>query len=76
MKKYECGRCSYSCDGLQEFGDHPCLGTNPVLASLSRVFYFPDFKIDLRAVVKESIQKARASLAVDRIEDALRRGEL
>jgi hypothetical protein len=76
LKKYECGRCSYSCDGLQEFGDHPCLGANPVLAALGRVFYFKDFKMDMMAVVKASIQKHRVRLAVDGIEDAVRRGEL
>jgi hypothetical protein len=47
-----------------------------VLAALGQVFYFPDFKIDMRAHVKESIKKHRIRAAVDGIEDALRRGEL
>jgi hypothetical protein len=76
LKKYECGRCSYSCDELQEFGDHPCFGANHVLAALGQVFYFKDFKMDMRAVVKESIQKHRVRVAVDGLEDAIRRGEL
>jgi hypothetical protein len=76
LKKYQCGRCTYGSDDLEEFGAHICVGANPMLAALGGVISTPWFTIDLTQAVKESIEQHRVQAAVDGLEDALRRGEL
>lgn len=76
MPKYKCGRCPFSSDDLQQFGAHPCVGDNPMVAALSGVISLPDFRIDLGKVVLEKIEEHKVKSAVDRLEDALRQGDL
>jgi len=76
LKKYQCGRCPFGSDDLEEFGAHICVGANPMLAALGGMISTPEFTIDLTMAVKESIEQRRVQTAVDGLEDALRRGEL
>ena len=74
MSKYLCGRCHQGFDDLQVFGNHICLGDNPILAALSNI-NLGEYSIDLRKVVEEAVEKVRIQKAVDSLEDGLRRGD-
>jgi len=47
-----------------------------MVAALSGVISLPDFRIDLGKVVLEKIEEHKVKSAVDRLEDALRQGDL
>jgi len=76
VRKYQCGRCPYGSDDLEEFGAHICVGANPMLAAFGGMISTPEFTIDLTMAVQEQIEQRRVQTAVDDIESALRRGEL
>ena len=76
MSKYVCGRCHKGFDDLQLFGDHHCLGDNPILRAFGGVINLGEFSIDLEKAVEESLEKHRVESAVNELENGLRRGDL
>jgi len=76
MSKYVCGRCHQGFDDLQVFGDHPCPGNNPVLASLLRVCNLGEYSIDVARTVDDAVKRQRFKAAMRTLEDDLRRGDL
>ncbi|MBV8164835.1 MAG: hypothetical protein JOZ91_11290 [Candidatus Eremiobacteraeota bacterium] len=73
LSKFLCGKCFEGYEGLQAFGDHLCLGDNPVLARLRGVIRMGGFSLDLRKVVQETIRRHKVRAAIDTLEDGLRR---
>jgi len=73
LSKFECGKCFEGYDDLQAFGDHVCLGDNPVLARFRGVIRMGGFSVDLRKVVQETIRRHKVQWAIDTLEKGLRR---
>ena len=71
-----CGKCHQGFDELQAFGDHACHGENQVLLRLRRVIDIGGCRVDFGAMIDNAVRKNDLRLAVEGLEDSLRRGDL
>jgi hypothetical protein len=78
LSKFKCGKCFQGYEELQAFGDHVCTGENPMLAAFSSVgvLRLGAYSIDFTKCVEEAIKKNKVKLAIENLEDGMRRTDL